>query len=243
MTASGFAISRPLPRIEDRLIVALDLPDVAAARALVERLDGAISFFKVGWWLFLAPGFDRLLDDLISRGKQVFLDAKMFDIGETVRRGVARAAERGISLVTVHGDDDIIRAAVDGRQGDLRILAITMLTSIDDAGARELGYGQPVVELINRRAAACVRLGCDGVIASPHDVRAIRDLPGADGLLIVTPGVRPPGAALDDHKRAGSPAQAVAAGADYLVVGRPIVQAADPAAMATRIIADMRSAL
>ena len=244
MTAVGFASSRLAPaQIADRLIVALDLPDAAAARAMVERLDGVVSFFKVGWWLFLAPGFDRLLDDLVGQGKQVFLDAKMFDIGETVKRGVARAAERGISLVTVHGDDDIIRAAVDGRRGDLRILAITMLTSIDDAGARELGYALPVAELINRRAAACLRLGCDGVIASPHDVRGIRALPAADRLLVVTPGVRLPGAALDDHKRTGSPAQAIAAGADYLVVGRPVVQAAEPAAMAARIIADMQSAL
>jgi orotidine-5'-phosphate decarboxylase len=234
----------PVPaRIEDRLIVALDLPAVEAARAMAARLDGVVSFFKLGLWLLLAPGFERLVDELIGRGKRIFLDAKMFDIGETVRQGVKRAAERGISFVTVHGDDDIIRAAIDGKGGsDLRILAITVLTSIDDRGAREIGYLAPVAEVIRHRVATCVDLGCDGIIASPHDVAAIRALPGAERLLVVTPGVRLPGAARDDHKRAGSPAEAIAAGADYLVVGRPIVQAADPAAMAARIIADMRSA-
>ena len=238
------AADPPVPvRIADRLIVALDLPDVGAARAMAERLDPVVSFFKLGWWLILAPGFERLVDDLLARGMKIFLDAKMFDIGETVRQGVMRAAERGISLLTVHGDRDIIRAAVEGRRGsDLRILAITVLTSIDDAGVRELGYLCPLEELIRRRIASCVELGCDGVIASPQDVAAIRRLPGTQRLLVVTPGVRLPGAALDDHKRAGTPAAAIAAGADYLVVGRPIVQAADPAAMAARIIADMESA-
>ena len=167
----------------------------------------------------------------------------MFDIGETVRQGVRRAAERGVSLVTVHGDNDIMRAAVEGKRGsDLRILAITMLTSIDDAGARQLGYTAPVAEVIRQRVAACVEFGCDGIIASPDDLRDIRRQPGAERLLVVTPGVRLSGAGLDDHKRAGTPAEAIAAGADYLVVGRPIVQAADPAAMAAQIIADMASA-
>jgi len=241
MTASPY---RSVPaRIEDRLIVALDLPDVGMARAMAERLDPIVSFFKLGLWLIFAPGFERLLADLVARGNKVFLDAKMFDIGETVKQGVARAAGRGISLLTVHGDHDIIRAAVDARRGsNLRILAITVLNSIDDSGVRELGYLCPVDELIRQRVAACVELGCDGIIASPQDVGEIRRLPNAERLLVVTPGVRLPGAAPDDHKRVGSPAQAIAAGADYLVVGRPIVQAADPAAMAARIIADMKSA-
>jgi orotidine-5'-phosphate decarboxylase len=246
MTAS--ALDRPLPRpvparIEDRLIVALDLPTVGAARAMAERLDGNVSFFKLGLWLIFAPGFERLVEDLVGRGKKVFLDAKMFDIGETVKQGVVRAAERGVSFVTVHGDHDIIRAAVEGKRGTgLRILAITVLTSTDDAGAREMGYLCPVEELIRHRVAACTGLGCDGVIASPADVPGIRRLPDAEKLLVVTPGVRLPGMALNDQKRVGTPAQAIAAGADYLVVGRPIVQAADPAAMAARIVADMASA-
>jgi orotidine-5'-phosphate decarboxylase len=237
-------LPRPIPaRIEDRLIVALDLPDVDRARAMAARLDGIVTFFKLGLWLIFAPGLERLIEDLVGHGKKVFLDAKMFDIGETVKQGVARAAERGVSFVTVHGDHDIIRAAVEGTRGTgLRILAITVLTSIDDAGARELGYLCPVEELIRHRVAACTSLGCDGIIASPGDVGAIRRLPDAEKLLLVTPGVRLPGTAKDDHKRAGSPAQAIAAGADYLVVGRPIVQARDPAAMAARIIADMAGA-
>jgi orotidine-5'-phosphate decarboxylase len=238
-------VSRPVPgRIADRLIVALDLPDVGAARAMAERLDGIVSFFKLGLWLIFAPGFDRLVDELVGQGKKVFLDAKMFDIGETVKEGVRRAAERGVSLVTVHGDHDIIRAAVEGkRDSELRILAITVLTSIDDAGLNEMGYLCPVEELIRQRVAACTSLGCDGIIASPADVPGIRRLPSAEKLLVVTPGVRLAGAALDDQKRTGTPAQAIAAGADYLVVGRPIVRAADPAAQAARIVADMASAV
>ena len=140
-----------------------------------------VSFFKLGLWLIFAPGFDRLLEDLVAQGKKVFLDAKMFDIGETVKQGVARAAERGASFVTVHGDRDIIRAAVEGKRGSaLRILAITALTSIDDDGARDLGHMLPVAELIRRRVAICAELGCDGVIASPHDVGDIRRVPGAE---------------------------------------------------------------
>src|SRR3954468_5195873 len=208
----------PMPRpiqvpIEDRLIVALDLPDVAAARAMAERLDGIVSLFKLGLWLIFAPVFDRLLEDFVAQGKRVFLDAKMFDIGETVKQGVIRAAERGASFVTIHGDRDIIAAAIQGKRGsDLRILAITVLTSIDDAGARDLGHRLPVAELIRSRVAICTELGVDGVIASPHDIADIRLMPGADRLLVVTPGVRLQGAALDDHKRAGSPPPAIAAG-------------------------------
>jgi orotidine-5'-phosphate decarboxylase len=227
----------------DRIIVALDLPDIAAARAIVDRLDGVVSFYKLGYWLMLSPGFEAFLDDLLARGKRIFLDAKMFDIGETVRQGVRRAAERGFSLLTVHGDGDIIRAAVEGCAGsELRILAIGALTSLNDAGLRELGHEKTVAELIRERVVNCIAWGCDGVIASPDDVADIRQLPGAERLLVVTPGVRLAGAALDDHKRSGTPAQAIAAGADYLVIGRPIVRADDPAAMAARIIADMQSA-
>jgi orotidine-5'-phosphate decarboxylase len=236
--------ARPVPaRFEDRLIVALDLPQVEAARAMAARLDGIVSFFKLGLWLTFAPGFERLVDELLGRGKRIFLDAKMYDIGETVKQGVRRAAERGISLVTVHGDRAIIAAALEGKRGsDLAVLAITVLTSIDDQGARELGYLCPVEELIRQRVATCAELGCDGIVASPADVAQIRRLPGADRLLVVTPGVRLAGSALDDHRRAGAPGEAIAAGADYLVVGRPIVQAADPAAMASRIIAEMKGA-
>ncbi len=231
-------------RIEDRLIVALDLPGVAEARAMVERLDGLVSFFKIGLWLLFAPGFEKLVDDVVGDGKSVFLDTKMFDIGETVRQGVARAAERGVSFVTVHGDNHIVRAAAEGKRGsDLKILVVPVLTSLDDDGLRELGYRGDVGGLIvdgARRAHAC---GCDGIIAAPHDnPNEIRRAAAAEGLLVVTPGVRLAGGARDDHKRSGTPAQAIAGGADYLVVGRPIVKSADPAAAAAAVIADMRSA-
>jgi orotidine-5'-phosphate decarboxylase len=174
----------------------------------------------------------------------VFLDAKMFDIGETVKRGVERVAERGVSFVTVHGDGDIIRAAVEGRgNASLKLLVVPALTSLDERGLRELGHGGTVTDLIAERARFALECGVDGIIASPQDnPHAIRRRLGAEQMLVVTPGVRPAGAALDDHKRSGTPAQAIADGADYLVVGRPIVHSEDPVAMALRIIADMKSA-
>ena len=232
-------------RIEDRLIVALDVPAIGEARALVEQLDGLVSFFKIGLWLAFAAGFDRLLDDLVASGKKIFLDTKMFDIGETVRQGVARAAERGVSFVTVHGDDHILRAAAAGKAGsDLKILVVPVLTSLDDQGLRELGYRGNVAELIADGARRALPRGCDGIIAAPRDnPNEIRRAADAERLLIVTPGVRLSGAASDDHKRSGTPAEAIAMGADYLVVGRPIVKAADPAAAAAAIVADMRAGL
>jgi orotidine-5'-phosphate decarboxylase len=232
-------------RIEDRLIVALDVPTVAQARALVERLDGVVSFFKLGLWLIFAAGFDRLLDELVANGKRIFLDAKMFDIGETVRQGVARAVERGVSFVTVHGDRDIVKAAADGKAGsDLKVLVVPVLTSLDAAGLHELGYRGSPAELIAAGARTAWACGCDGIIAAPQDnPDAIRRAAEAETLLVVTPGVRLAGSGHDDHKRSGTPAQAIAAGADYIVIGRPIVQSPDPAAAAAEIIADMRGTL
>jgi len=229
--------------MEDRLIVALDLPSVDAARVVVARLDGIVTFYKVGLWLIFAPGFEAFLDGLLRAGANVFLDAKMFDIGETVRRGIERVAERGVSFVTVHGDGDIIRAAVEGRGGsDLRLLVVPALTSLNERGLRELGHAGSVTDLIAERARFALDCGVDGIIASPQDnPNAIRERLDAERLLVVTPGVRLAGAALDDHKRSGTPAQAVADGADYLVVGRPIVHSDDPAAMARRIVADMKT--
>ena len=240
------SLPREVPeRVEDRLIVALDVPSVGAARALVDRLDGVVSFFKIGLWLEFAAGFDGLLDDLISRGKKVFLDTKMFDIGETVRQGVERAAERGVSFITVHGDSEIIESAAAGKAGrDLKVLVVPVLTSLDTAGLRELGYGGSLAELIITRARATWACGCDGIIAAPQDnPNEIRRAAGAEGLLVVTPGVRLAGSAPDDHKRSGTPAQAIADGADYLVVGRPIIRGVDPALAAARIIEDMRRGL
>jgi orotidine-5'-phosphate decarboxylase len=240
------SLHREVPeRVEDRLIVALDVPGIGEARALVGKLDGLVSFYKVGLWLQFAAGFDGLLDELIRHGKRIFLDAKMFDIGETVKQGVERAAERGVSFVTVHGDSEIMRAAVEGRGNSrLKILAITVLTSLDEDGLRDLGYRCPVEKLVRRRVEDAIACGCDGIVAAPRDDLArIRRLEGADRMLIATPGVRLAGASADDHKRAGTPAQAIAAGADYLVVGRPIVKSADPALAARQIIEDMRRAM
>jgi orotidine-5'-phosphate decarboxylase len=230
--------------MEDRLIVALDLPGVAEARTIVAKLAGVATFYKIGLWLIFAPGFEAFLDDLLKAGCNVFLDAKMFDIGETVKRGVERVAERGVSFVTVHGDGDIIRAAVEGRgNASLQLLVVPALTSLDERGLRELGHSGTVTDLIAERARFALECGVDGIIASPQDnPHAIRRRLGAEQMLVVTPGVRPAGAALDDHKRAGTPAQAIADGADYLVVGRPIVHSDDPVAMALRIITDMKSA-
>jgi orotidine-5'-phosphate decarboxylase len=229
--------------LEDRLIVALDLPSVDAARGIVARLDGIVSFYKVGLWLIFAPGFEAFLDGLLKSGCNVFLDAKMFDIGETVRRGIERVAERGVSFVTIHGDGDIIRAAVDGRgNSPLKLLVVPALTSINERGLRELGHSGTVADLIADRARLALDCGVDGIIASPQDnPNAIRRRLDAERLLVVTPGVRLAGAALDDHKRSGTPAQAIDDGADYLVVGRPIVQSDDPAKVAARFIADMKS--
>jgi orotidine-5'-phosphate decarboxylase len=231
-------------RIEDRLIVALDVPSIGEARAMVERLDGVASFFKLGLWLIFAPGFERLLDELVEGGKKIFLDAKMYDIGETVRQGVARAAARGVSFVTVHGDRAIVQAAAEAKAGsNLKVLVVPVLTSLDGAGLRELGYAGKLADLIVMRARTAWACGCDGIIAAPQDnPSAIRRAADADGLLVVTPGVRLEGSARDDHKRSGTPAQAIADGADYLVVGRPIVKSPDPAAAAAAIIADMRCA-
>jgi orotidine-5'-phosphate decarboxylase len=235
--------ARDVPQaMADRLIVALDVPTIEAAGQLAQRLDGIVSFFKIGLWLLFAPGAERLIDGLIGQGRRIFLDAKMYDIGETVRQGVARAAERGVSLVTVHGDPEIMRAAVAGRGGSARtkVFAISVLTSLDDTAVRAMGYAMPVADLVRLRVRQAVDCGCDGIVASAgDDPDAIRRMANAEHLLIATPGIREPGGAVDDHKRHATPAQAITRGADYLVVGRPITQADDPAAAARRIIADM----
>ncbi len=226
----------------DRLIVALDVPTIEGAARLAARLDGIVSFFKIGLGLLFAPGAESFIDRLIGQGKRIFLDAKMYDIGETGRQGVARATERGVSLVTVHGDPQIMRAAVAGKgQSErTRVLAISVLTSLDDTAVKEMGYGLPVAELVRLRVRQAVECGCDGIVASAgDDPDALRRTADAEHLLVVTPGIREPGGPVDDHRRHATPAQAIARGADYLVVGRPITQAGDPAATARRIIADM----
>ncbi len=236
---------RPLPeRMADRLIVALDVGSVEAAAAMVDRLDGVVSFFKIGMWLQYAAGVDGLIDRLTGTGKQLFLDAKMYDIPQTVAKGVAAAAERGVSFVTVHGDEAIIRAAVRAKGGSaLKVFAVTVLTSLDDAALRQMGYGVSARELVRLRAAAAVGCGCDGIIASADDnPDEIRRLAGSDRLLIATPGVRQAAGTLNDHRRSATPGQAIKAGADYLVVGRPIVEAADPVAAVRAFVSEMQEA-
>jgi len=235
---------RDLPaNMAERLIVALDLPRVDEAREMAERLDGVVSFLKIGMWLFCAPGADRLIDDLVAKGKNVFLDYKMYDIGETVREGVARVRERGVKFVTIHGDPRIIEAAVEGKGDDknLKLMAVTVLTSLSDADLKEMGYAKTAAELIELSVQHVVRCGCDGIIASGADnPDEIRRRAGAPNLLIATPGVRRATDGVADHRRPATPADTIARGSDYLVVGRPIIRAPDPAAEALAIIEEMK---
>jgi orotidine-5'-phosphate decarboxylase len=239
-------VMRGVPEdVKDRLIVALDVPSAQDADNLVTKLHGTVSFFKIGLWLLFSEGVEHLIDRLVAEGKNVFLDYKMYDIGETVKRGVERARERGIKFVTVHGDEEIMRAAVAGR-GDsdfLKIFSITVLTSLDDEALENMGYALGVEGLVDLRVKKAIECGCDGIIASPLDhPDEIRKLAEHDGLLIATPGIRPGGTSVDDHKRSASPEEAIMNGADYLIVGRPIIGQTDPVAAAEAIIAEMREA-
>jgi orotidine-5'-phosphate decarboxylase len=237
--------SRPLPpTMAERLIVALDLPDIRAAEAMADSLAGVVSFFKIGLWLAFARGVDGLIERLIAGGNRVFLDAKLHDIGETVAAGVARAAERGVSFLTVHGEPEVMRAAVRGRgAAPMRILAVTVLTSLGDADLATMGYRLTARELVALRARQAVECGVDGIIASAADnPDTLRRAAGSSDLLVVTPGIRPVGSATDDHRRSATPAAAIASGADYLVVGRPITGAPDPRASAARIVGEMEQA-
>ena len=238
------ANARDVPAdMAERLIVALDVRNPDDAKELVKKLDGIVSFYKIGLWLLFAEGTDKLIDELIKNGKNVFLDYKMFDIGETVREGVTRVKDRGVKFVTVHGDDEIMKAAVEGK-GDcsfLKIFTITVLTSMDDADLKEMGYRLTVKELIELRVRKSLECGCDGIIASAADnPNEIRQLVDNQGLLIATPGIRPIGHQADDHKRLATPAQAIRDGADYLVMGRPIVESPDPASTARMVIEQMK---
>jgi orotidine-5'-phosphate decarboxylase len=229
----------PAPR--DRMIVALDVPTVPAAAALVERLGDAASFYKIGYQLAFAGGI-ALADRLVGAGKQVFLDLKLHDIGNTVEKGVESIARMGATFVTVHAYPQTMKAAVTAR-GDagLRILAVTVLTSYDDADLDAAGYALGVSSLVARRAAQARELGVDGLVCSAEEAAALRSLVGTS-MVLVTPGIRPAGSAAGDQKRVMTPARAIAAGADYLVVGRPIVEAADPQAAAAAIVAEIAAA-
>jgi orotidine-5'-phosphate decarboxylase len=228
---------------KDRLIVALDFPEVEPTAALVRRLGSDVSFYKVGLELVLAGGLD-LARRLRDAGKQVFLDMKLLDIENTVERAARAAAATGASFLTVHATDSkTVRAAVAGSAGtSLRILGVTVLTNLDAGDLSEQGIAEAPADLVVRRARLACAAGCEGVVASGLEAAALRRTLGA-GVAIVTPGIRAPGGAAGDQARIATPQSAVAAGADYLVVGRPITQAADPAAAAQAFVRDIEKAL
>jgi orotidine-5'-phosphate decarboxylase len=221
----------------DRLIVALDLSSVEAAEATVARLGDAVSFYKIGYQLAYAGGLG-LTPKLVEAGKRVFLDLKLHDIGNTVAQGVKSVSRLGATFLTVHAYPQTMQAAVEAREGGLRILAVTVLTSYDDGDLNEAGYDTTVQKLVAARAGQARTLGVDGLVCSPQEAANVRSVVGK-GMAVVTPGVRPAGAAAGDQKRVMTPAAAIAAGADYLVIGRPIIAAADPRAAAEAIVVEI----
>ena len=225
----------------ERLIVALDVPSVAEAEALVARLGEAVSFYKIGYALAFAGGID-LARALAGAGKRIFLDLKLHDISHTVARGVESVARLGASFLTVHAYPQTMHAAVDGRAAsDLRLLAVTVLTSYDDADLAAAGYDFSVPELAAERAAQARDIGIAGLVCAGEEAAALRPVIGS-GMVLVTPGIRPAGSPAGDQKRVMTPAAAIAAGADHLVVGRPITAAIDPKAAADAIVAEIVAA-
>ncbi len=225
----------------ERLIVALDLPSVQAAEAMVTKLGDSVSFYKFGYQLAYAGGLP-FAAGLIAAGKQVFLDLKLHDIGNTVAKGVESVANTGATFLTVHAYPQTMKAAMEGKRGSkLKILAVTALTSYDDADLFQAGYKLGVSAPVLQRADQARDLGVDGLVCSAEEAAKLRVVSGA-GMALVTPGIRPAGANPDDQKRIMTPAKAIAAGSDYLVVGRPIVEAADPKAAADAIVAEIAQA-
>jgi orotidine-5'-phosphate decarboxylase len=225
----------------DRLIVALDLSSVEEAEALIASLGDAVSFYKIGYQLAFAGGL-ALAEKLIWKGRQVFVDLKLHDIGHTVAKGVESVARMGATFLTVHGYPQTMKAAVDGRgDSNLRILAVTVLTSYDDTDLAAAGYDFTVSELVAERAEQARDIGVDGLVCSGEEVGALRTMLGHH-MVLVTPGIRPAGGDAGGQKRIKTPREAIALGADYLVVGRPVVEAADPRAAAEAIIAEIATA-
>jgi orotidine-5'-phosphate decarboxylase len=229
-------------RADDRLIVALDVPNLLQGLQLAATLGDTVSFYKIGLGMLTGGGL-ALANELKSEhGKRVFLDLKLFDIGATIETAVKGIAQYDLDFLTVHGDPQVVRAAAQGKAGtNLKILAVTILTSLDrdDLNANLIHPGD-IHEITLERALRALEAGADGVIASPQEAARIRALPQAAGKLIVTPGIRPAGAAAGDQKRIATPAQAVADGVDHIVVGRPIWQAQDPKAAALAILDELR---
>ena len=226
---------------DDRLIVAIDLPNALEGLQLAQKLGDDVSFYKIGLGMLTGGGLALANELKQDHGKRIFLDMKLFDIGATVENAVRGLAQFDLDFLTVHGDPHVVRAAKEGAAGkNMKILAVTILTSLDRADL-DAGLIKPgdLPDLVSERAARAFEAGADGVIASPQEAAMIRALPEATGRLIVTPGVRPAGAALGDQKRVATPAQALTDGADHLVVGRPIWAAPDPAAAARAILAEI----
>ncbi len=229
---------QPQPR--DRLIVALDLPSVETAQAVVARLGDAVSFYKIGYQLAYAGGL-AYAPVLADAGKRVFVDLKLHDIGSTVAEGVRSVARLGATFLTVHAYPQTMKAAAEARERGLQILAVTVLTSYDDADLAAAGYDCSVAELVAKRAAQARDIGIDGLVCSAAEAAKVRGIVGSK-LTLVTPGIRPAGADAGDQKRIMTPAAAIAAGADYLVVGRPITAASDPKGAAQAIIEEISQA-
>ncbi|MDA7429759.1 orotidine-5'-phosphate decarboxylase [Primorskyibacter aestuariivivens] len=226
---------------DDRLIVALDVPNAIAGLELADRLGEAVSFYKIGLGMLTGGGLALANELKQDRGKRIFLDMKLFDIGATVEAAVRGLAQFDLDFLTVHGDPHVVRAAKEGAAGkDLKILAVTILTSLDrdDLDASLIAPGD-VKDIVATRAARAMEAGADGVIASAQEAAMIRALPEAKGKLIVTPGIRPAGADAGDQKRIVTPADAVANGADHIVVGRPVWQAPDPKQAAEAIVSEL----
>jgi orotidine-5'-phosphate decarboxylase len=221
----------------ERLIVALDVSSVEAAAAMVKRLGDAVTFYKIGYQLAYAGGlpYARTLADA---GKQIFLDLKLHDIGNTVGEGVKSVSRLGATFLTVHAYPQTMKAAAQAREGNLRILGVTVLTSYDDRDLAAAGYSAGVRATATERAKNAVAIGIDGLVCSPEEAANLRTIVGPE-MLLVTPGIRPAGAAMGDQKRVATPAAAIAAGADYLVVGRPVIAADNPKAAAEAIIAEI----
>ena len=230
-------------KARDRLIVALDLPSVEQARTLIDTLQGSVGIYKIGLELLFAGGF-KLASELVARGDRVFIDAKLLDIETTVERATAAVARTGADFLTVHAlDCKTLDAAVRGRgDSELQLLGVTVLTNLDRDDLKEQGIDRDPKDLAIYRAMLAQEAGFDGVVASGQDAAALRQALGPK-MLIVTPGIRPEGSASNDQMRVATPATAIAAGADYLVVGRPIAAATSPRAAAEMIVAQIESAL
>lgn len=225
----------------DRIICALDLPDPAQARRIVGELGGLIGFYKVGMLLYLMDG-QNVVPWLLDQGKKVFLDLKFYDVPDTIGAAVGAAAKSGVQMLTVHGNREILKRAGEASSGTaLQVLAVTVLTSLDQTDIAEMGYPAPLADLVLNRAKWAIESGCAGVIASPREAARLRIELGLKPL-IVTPGIRPLGFGEGTHKRAASPGAAIKDGADYLVIGQPIIKAADPRQAVEEIIAEIAAA-